>query len=212
MKFELNDFQREKLDALRKRAEEPYDSSKTEHVDTLRRLWESAFGKREKPPSDMKSERWKEMGWQGTSPETDFRAGGYLSLQNLLWLAQNDKKLFDELRTKSRGTRSDFEYPFAVAGVNLTFNLVELLEVKEKSPSTPSGIAFARLIELDDCAFEKIYVLAFDVLEAEWLNYPNANYMDFPHVMKSMKEVLRSLLKDVNSFEEVEKRRKANAL
>jgi hypothetical protein len=54
--------------------------------------------------------------------------------------------------------------------------------------------------------------LAFDVLEAEWLNYPNANYMDFPHVMKSMKEVLRSLLKDVNSFEEVEKRRKANAL
>lgn len=34
-------------------------------------LWELAYPNRETPP--LKSELWKEMGWQGCDPSTDFR-------------------------------------------------------------------------------------------------------------------------------------------
>lgn len=42
------------------------------HVqDGLRQLWRLAFPDTTIPP--LKSEAWKEMGWQGTDPSTDFR-------------------------------------------------------------------------------------------------------------------------------------------
>ena len=37
----------------------------------MRQLWRLAYPTREIPP--LKSELWKEMGWQGTDPSTDFR-------------------------------------------------------------------------------------------------------------------------------------------
>lgn len=39
--------------------------------DALRHLWRVAYPNREIPP--LKSELWKEMGWQGCDPSTDFR-------------------------------------------------------------------------------------------------------------------------------------------
>lgn len=39
--------------------------------DALKQLWRLAYPGRELPP--LKSELWKEMGWQGTDPSTDFR-------------------------------------------------------------------------------------------------------------------------------------------
>lgn len=42
--------------------------------DALKQLWKLAYPDRELP--SLKSELWKEMGWQGSDPSTDFR---YLS-------------------------------------------------------------------------------------------------------------------------------------
>lgn len=39
--------------------------------DALKQLWRLAYPNREIPP--LKSELWKEMGWQGSDPSTDFR-------------------------------------------------------------------------------------------------------------------------------------------
>jgi ELMO/CED-12 family len=61
---------------------------------------------------------------QGTDPGTDFRGAGLLALECLLFLAQRQPAQFDRLRHKRNGTRSQWEYPFAVAGVNLTFMLL----------------------------------------------------------------------------------------
>jgi ELMO/CED-12 family len=63
-------------------------------------------------------------GAQGTDPGTDFRGAGLLALECLLFLAQRQPALFDKLRHKREGARSQWEYPFAVAGVNLTFMLL----------------------------------------------------------------------------------------
>lgn len=39
--------------------------------DALKQLWRLAYPGRDLPA--LKSELWKEMGWQGTDPSTDFR-------------------------------------------------------------------------------------------------------------------------------------------
>ena len=61
---------------------------------------------------------------QGSDPATDFRGGGFLALENHLYMAHHEPALFAALRWKQRGERSKWEYPFGAAGVNITFMLV----------------------------------------------------------------------------------------
>lgn len=61
---------------------------------------------------------------QGTDPATDFRGAGFLSLECQLYMADCHPVLFDALRHKRAGSRSEWEYPFAAAGVNLCFTLL----------------------------------------------------------------------------------------
>lgn len=39
--------------------------------DALKELWRLAYPNRQLPP--LKSDLWKEMGWQNSDPSTDFR-------------------------------------------------------------------------------------------------------------------------------------------
>ncbi|MFS7902839.1 putative ELMO domain-containing protein [Helianthus anomalus] len=67
-----------------------------------------------------------EMGWQGKDPSTDFRGGGFISLENLLYLARNFPQ---------EGERAIWEYPFAVAGVNIAFMLIQMLDLEAENES-----------------------------------------------------------------------------
>lgn len=201
--YELNDEQKKRLHALAMRSLVKYDGSKIEHTDALRALWSLAFGRDEEFPSDGKSERWKEMGWQGTSPETDFRGAGFMALENLVWFGENRPDTFRAIKDKAHGRRSEFEYPFAVAGVNLTFSLVELCEIQKEAPTTAAGMFFAQLLEKEEDAFEILYAFLFEALDREWLAFPGATYMDFPKIFSSTKEKFMSALHDARTLEEV---------
>lgn len=121
------------------------------------------------------------MGWQGTDPATDFRGGGLISLQNLLYLATHYPKLFSALMHKSRGDRAldtpleeggrGGEYPFAAAGVNFTHMLVEMLGLRTTSAvlTLPAGQGFCTLLKSDMHAFDEVYCLAFEQFDAMWL-------------------------------------------
>lgn len=61
----------------------------------------------------------------------DFRGSGFLGLRNLVHMARAHPALFDTLLHKRQGARATWEYPFAVAGLNLTFVLAELLELQQ---------------------------------------------------------------------------------
>ncbi|KAG2431261.1 hypothetical protein HYH02_013395 [Chlamydomonas schloesseri] len=60
---------------------------------------------------------------------TDFRGAGLYGLDNLIYLAEVHPHTFRRLMDKSEGTRATWEYPFMVAGLNLTWALSELLEL-----------------------------------------------------------------------------------
>jgi len=202
--YQLSETQKHRLNALAMRAHEAFDDDKVEHVDALRKLWLLAFGTAALP-EDLKSERWKEMGWQGCSPVTDFRAGGFLSLSNLIWLGEHKPETFESLRHKKNGERSEFEYPFAVAGVNLTYNLVDMCEIKQETPTTSTGICFAELIQAPggEHAFERLYALMFETLDDEWLRLSGATYMEFPLVLKTTKQRIVRAMDGASSFEDV---------
>lgn len=144
----------------------------------LRQLWSHAFPGE---PSQLQSDRWKDMGWQGIDPATDFRGGGLVSLQNLLYLATTYPNLFSVLMHKRHGNRAQDipledggrggEYPFAAAGVNFTHMLIELLGLRKEDAilNLPAGQGFLTLCKTEKDAFDEIYCLAYELFDDMWL-------------------------------------------
>lgn len=198
----LSPLQEERLGSLRQRLAIQFDGSCLDHQDALRHLWRVAYPNREIPP--LKSELWKEMGWQGCDPSTDFRGGGFISLENLIFFAKNYPNSFQALLHKKDGRRAEWEYPFAVAGVNLSFMLIQMLDLQSGMPSSKAGIRFLELLGEDEKAFDNLYCVAFRMLDAQWLA-KRASYMEFNEVLKSSRNQLeRELsLEDVTSVKDL---------
>ncbi|XP_021743364.1 ELMO domain-containing protein B-like [Chenopodium quinoa] len=198
----LTSLQEERLRHLQSRLKVPFDGSRLEHQDALKQLWRLAFPNRELPP--LKSELWKEMGWQGTDPSTDFRGGGYISLENLIYFAEKYPGSFQCLLHKKDGQRAEWEYPFAVAGINISFMLAQMLDLQSGKPTSKAGVHFLELLAQDEMAFDNLYCIAFLMMDAQWLA-KRASYMEFNDVLKSTRAQLeRELeLEDICSVKDL---------
>ena len=74
-----------RMDAFRAFTRVPYDADDAGHEAMLALLWQRA-----RPGHRLtarKSDQWKEIGFQGNDPATDFRGGGIFSLANLVYVA-----------------------------------------------------------------------------------------------------------------------------
>ncbi|XWS58603.1 hypothetical protein CRYUN_Cryun08bG0048800 [Craigia yunnanensis] len=198
----LSPLQEERLRNLQKRLGVPFDGSRLEHQDALKQLWRLAYPNRELP--SLKSELWKDMGWQGPDPSTDFRGGGFISLENLIFFAKKYPEPFQRLLHKQDGNRADWEYPFAVAGINISFMLVQMLDLQSGKPSSVAGIRFLELLGEDEMAFDNLYCVAFQMMDALWL-VKRASYMEFNDVLKSTRKQLERefSLEDVSSVKDL---------
>lgn len=200
--FELTPIQEECLQRLQSRIDATYDCSKLEHQEALRALWYVAF-----PDVELHgliSEQWKEMGWQGKDPSTDFRGGGFIALENLLFFSRTFPKSFHDLLWKREGNRSLWEYPFAVAGVNITFMLVQMLDLQSAKPRTMMGAVFLKLLTEEKRAFDLLYCITFKLLDHQWLTM-QASYMDFNAVMKATRRQVERelLLEDIQHLDDM---------
>lgn len=200
--FDLTPLQEDCLQRLQRRIDVPYDSSNLEHQEALRDLWNVAY-----PGEELRgliSEQWKDMGWQGKDPSTDFRGGGFISLENLLFFARNYNKSFQDLLQKQEGDRAMWEYPFAVAGVNITFMLTQMLDLEAVKPRTLVGAVFLKFLSENESAFDLLYCITFKLMDQQWLAM-HASYMDFNTVMKSTRRQLERelLLEDITRLEDL---------
>ncbi|GMJ11294.1 hypothetical protein like AT3G03610 [Hibiscus trionum] len=198
----LSPLQEARLRNLQQRLGIPFDGSRLDHQDALKQLWRLAYPNRELP--SLISELWKDMGWQGPDPSTDFRGGGFISLENLIFFAKKYPESFQRLLHKQDGNRADWEYPFAVAGINISFMLIQMLDLQSGKPSSMAGIQFLKLLGEDEMAFDDLYCVAFQMMDAQWL-VKRASYMEFNDVLKSTRTQLeRELsLEDVSCVKDL---------
>ncbi|PON33429.1 ELMO domain containing protein [Parasponia andersonii] len=196
--YTLSPLQEQRLQRLQERLQVPFDETRPDHQEALRALWLAAF-----PDVALKgliSEQWKEMGWQGPNPSTDF------SLHER-FLPLNDEETVSSVYTvfrisrllfKQDGKRATWEYPFAVAGINVSFMLIQMLDLYSAKPKCIPGINFMRLLGEDEEAFDVLYCLAFEMMDAQWLAM-HASYMEFNEVL----QVTRTQLERELSLEDV---------
>ncbi|KAG8502098.1 hypothetical protein CXB51_000274 [Gossypium anomalum] len=192
--YPLTPIQEQRLQKLQKRIQIPFDETRPDHQEALRELWHIAF-----PNVALKglvSEQWKEMGWQGPNPSTDFRACGFISLENLLFYGRTYPASFRRVLLKQDGTRATWEYPFAVAGINISFMLIQMLDLYSEKPSNLPGFNFVKLLGEDEEAFDVLYCTAFEMVDAQWLEM-RASYMEFNKVLQATSSQLeRELCSD----------------
>ncbi|XP_041003415.1 ELMO domain-containing protein A-like isoform X3 [Juglans microcarpa x Juglans regia] len=200
--YPLCPLQEQRLQRLQERLQVPFEETWPDHQEALRALWHAAF-----PNIAFKgliSEQWKEMGWQGPNPSTDFRGCGLISLENLLFFSRTYPASFRRLLFKQGGKRAAWEYPFAVAGINVSFMLIQMLDLSSVKPRCLPGINFIKLLGDDEEAFDELYCIAFEMMDAQWLAM-NASYMDFNEVLQVTRTQLeRELsLEDINRIQDL---------
>ncbi|XP_038703096.1 ELMO domain-containing protein A-like isoform X2 [Tripterygium wilfordii] len=190
----LTPLQEERMRRLKHRMQVYFDASRMDHQEALKALWSATFPGQEL--HGLISDQWKEMGWQGRDPSTDFRGAGFISLENLLFFA----KTF----SKQGGKRSAWEYPFAVAGVNITFMIMQMLDLHASKPRTFVRSVFLQMLSENQWAFDLLYCVAFVVMDKQWLER-NATYMEFNDVLKSTRAQLEKelLMDDVLRIEDM---------
>lgn len=190
----LTPLQEERLKRLKHRTQVYFDASRPDHQEALRALWSATYPGQKL--HGLISDQWKEMGWQGRDPSTDFRGAGFISLENLLFFAKTFSTSFQRLLKKQGGNRAAWEYPFAVAGVNITFMIMQMLELHASKPRTFVRAVFLQMLSENEWAFDLLYCVAFLVMDKQWLER-NATYMEFNDVLKSTRAQLeRELLMD----------------
>ncbi|XP_010250740.1 PREDICTED: ELMO domain-containing protein A [Nelumbo nucifera] len=189
----LTPLQEERLQRLKHRMKVYFDGTRPDHQDALRALWSATYPGKEL--HGLISEQWKEMGWQGRDPSTDFRGAGFISLENLLFFAKTFSTSFQHLVNKQGGKRATWEYPFAVAGVNITFMIMQMLDLDSSKPRTLVRDAFIQMLSENEWAFDLLYCVAFVLMDKQWLE-KNATYMEFNDVLKSTRAQLERELSD----------------
>ncbi|XP_056165122.1 uncharacterized protein LOC115672093 isoform X1 [Syzygium oleosum] len=192
--FHLTPIQEERLKRLKCRMKVFFDASRPDHQEALKALWSATY-----PDEELQgliSDQWKKMGWQGKDPSTDFRGAGFISLENLLFFAKTFSISFQHLLEKQGGKRAAWEYPFAVAGVNITFMIMQMLDLDASKPRTFVRGVFLQMLSENQWAFDLLYCVAFMIMDKQWLER-NATYMEFNDVLKSTRAQLeRELLMD----------------
>ena len=106
-----------------------YDKENPEHEYNLKQLWLKAFkgdeveNEENQDNTPMVSNRWKDIGFQGKNPRTDFRGGGHLSLLALIYFVENYPDEFDKL-AKCTKEEEELMWLTAISSINITHHIV----------------------------------------------------------------------------------------
>jgi hypothetical protein len=158
----------------------------TEHIALLERLWNASSCVGEDDAFSVKHVKWKDIGFQNEYPASDFRGGGLLSLACLVYMAETYPDVYRELVLKTRGVRSEYEYPFAATYIHMVFSLLDALQLRNLHDKSRSSDGFLRAAVMTDHdslqeVFQEISVHTMVVLDDVWVSL-SASYVDFQKV------------------------------
>lgn len=161
-----------------------FDDKNKDHENLLKQLWTISFPDQD-PPPNLKSKRWQAVGFQGENPRTDFRGGGVVGLQCIVYFFTAFRNNKDEILDKGE------EYFFlAASAINLSFALLKVLNLLEGAAptslrqyeGTPAAFKnFMRVFAEDKKAFYELHSHLLIALEALWQNEKSNNELNPMH-------------------------------
>eukprot|EP01104_Vermistella_antarctica_P003856 TRINITY_DN1419_c1_g1_i1.p1 TRINITY_DN1419_c1_g1~~TRINITY_DN1419_c1_g1_i1.p1 ORF type:complete len:680 (+),score=110.99 TRINITY_DN1419_c1_g1_i1:517-2556(+) len=201
---ELRDM-RAGLDTLSKHFDTPVEKDNEDHVEQLRHLWMVCFGSDDMGGFSVKSERWKEIGFQSATPISDFRRTGMLGLRNLSYMCEQYPGDFQEVIAKQLMAEDDpedikWKYPVSAVGVNITAMLVdflsldlELIRARPKDQQLFPVTQTYPLFFYHPHVFEELYCISFRLFDRVW-NEMMVGYLGFTKVIEKTRERVKELL------------------
>ena len=143
----------------------------SEHLRLLQSTWKNLVGSH--APTSENDERWKQLGFQSSQPETDFRAMGIASLRQLEAFSKQSacKDIYNK-------TVKEHWFPFACVGISITAFINSMLE------SNCIDVHLAR----DRNYLSVLYARVWSAFDEEWRAARPADVMHFPLVWQDVKE------------------------
>lgn len=168
-----------------------YDSDNAEHEAKLLKLWSLLMPKT--PLKGRVSKQWRNIGFQGDDPKTDFRGMGILGLDNLLYFAEEYPGPVNHVLSHSM--HPQYGYAFAIVGINLTSMAYHLFKdgtakthVYNVSKSLPSMRVF-----------HQFYCYLFYEFDRFWLEAKPSNVMEFTYIRDIFEKSIRRFFSDPSS-------------
>jgi hypothetical protein len=183
-------------------AQEKVSWDNLEHEDLFRRLWKAL---KQDPFPGRKDNKWKDLGFQGADPQTDFRGAGVLALEALVYWAEKHRRFAKDLVS----VQDQRTYPLCTAGINCISLTMKLLAA---GPNAGDGLAggipkfeletvrnsdlFQLLVQCPpgrDNFFE-MFVMLLRFID-QFQVAMNAGYLDFPKVVSAVENEVRIQLR-----------------
>ncbi|GJQ15024.1 hypothetical protein GpartN1_g6815.t1 [Galdieria partita] len=183
---------------IRRLKETKFSKDNEEHKATLKEFWDIVTENQEHLWKD-----WKDVGFQGNDPSTDFRGAGWLSALQLLYFAKQHFSLCRRILYNCNTIVPN--YPFACTGIYCTEALTNLLE---------QGILLP-LVEWqsdqDDSLkiFHEEYVRLFLLFHHNWRTGNPQNLLDFGKYMDKTIQQAKDRLRERGTILTTEELQKA---
>ncbi|KEP61801.1 UNVERIFIED_CONTAM: ELMO/CED-12 family protein [Hammondia hammondi] len=161
--------------------QKPVDSADVRNHEKFSRLWGLLMPNHRLPGRICKE--WKELGFQGEDPATDFRGCGELGLDALVFLASRFPSHARNMLEASR--HSTYWYSFAITCINVTSWLCEWLFQRRAqviffffTTHTPEAV---------ELTFHYLFVHIFTRFHEFWFLKKPSSIMEFPFVAGAFK-------------------------
>jgi hypothetical protein len=111
--------------AMLTEAQKPFDEANEDHLDMLESFWRNIKPDMQRSTTELVSDDWGDVGFQGRNPGTDFRGMGSLALLQLLhFSATRQQSAIAALHHSVHPVRY---FPFATVGINISSFVMDLL-------------------------------------------------------------------------------------
>lgn len=172
-----------------------YDPQNKIHQEALLHLYQISF------PGvfpELTSSDYIKIGFQGVDPSTDFRGGGFFSLQQLIFFSENYSEEYETMKTA--------EYSFAISSINLSHFLCYFFQLFPRDfkgtsdwrRAPPRAMrTFARLNESEPIVIYEIHAMTAIKMDKIWKELrkkPGITVMDFMQALISATYALERVL------------------
>ncbi|PFH31213.1 ELMO/CED-12 family protein [Besnoitia besnoiti] len=161
------------------------ESGDVRNLEKFSRLWGLLMPHHRLPGRICKE--WKELGFQGEDPATDFRGCGELGLDSLVFLASRFPSHARCMLEASRDSR--YWYSFAITCINVTSWLCEWLF--QRRAQVIFFFFTTHTLEAVELTFHYLFVYVFTRFHEFWFVKKPASIMEFPFVAGEFKNTCR---------------------